>query len=457
MLALGLALAMIAVPAAQGANEDYNHLNGVTLGDTPWTAASDFTQTFSFDNAAFDAEPEYSASAPQFAGCGGWGARSGWVRFATAVEGRLFVAVETGYDVFYSVYTAPTSIPPGTATLGQLTAVDCQNAVSGAGNENYIHGYAIPRDRVAYLQVLSVCAARTELPACSEQERAAAPGGPTTVSFRFDPRDDDQDNTADTLDACPAQAGPAGGCPDQDGDGVGDPSDACPTVKGSGQDGCRIPDEDKDGYDANATDVRVRDCDDDDPAVHPGADEVRGNTVDEDCDGLAAFDADGDGYDDKPGPDCDPGNKRINPGAKEIPGNRVDEDCDGKKAPFPRVRSQVAPNYLKTQGGRGRTAGFAYFAILPAVKGMRIRLECSGANCPFSAKVYRVRKSRGQQRVGREFNGRALPVGAEVTVRMSRPGYIGRVLRYTLRKGRGEPKLNEYCTLPGSTKLRSSC
>ena len=70
------------------------------------------------------------------------------------------------------------------------------------------------------------------------------------------------------------------------------------------------------------------DCDDDDPAVFPGAAETC-DGVDEDCD-LAIdedFDQDGDGRTSCDG-DCDDGDPTIFPGAPESC-DQVDEDCDG--------------------------------------------------------------------------------------------------------------------------------
>lgn len=108
------------------------------------------------------------------------------------------------------------------------------------------------------------------------------------------------------------------------------------------------------------------DCDDVDPAIHPGATEVCGNDVDENCDGVAAacicvnpeggcgcppenptcgcirtpdqlchcgpgtvVDADGDGHLSYTcgGDDCNDGALTIHPGATEICGNGIDEDC----------------------------------------------------------------------------------------------------------------------------------
>ena len=72
------------------------------------------------------------------------------------------------------------------------------------------------------------------------------------------------------------------------------------------------------------------DCDDNNPAIHPGATEIINNDVDENCDGIAAHDADGDGFLAPPaGGDCRDDRADIHPGALEVLGNGVDEDCDG--------------------------------------------------------------------------------------------------------------------------------
>lgn len=87
-------------------------------------------------------------------------------------------------------------------------------------------------------------------------------------------------------------------------------------------------DADKDGYPAAV------DCDDLDPAVHPGAAETC-NGKDDDCNGKIdeAFDADGDGFAtcDAPGrpADCDDADPAIHPGAAEVC-NGKDDDCNGK-------------------------------------------------------------------------------------------------------------------------------
>jgi len=86
----------------------------------------------------------------------------------------------------------------------------------------------------------------------------------------------------------------------------------------------RNNDVDDDGYERDV------DCDDADPATHPGATEIPNNDIDEDCDAIMSFDRDGDGVLAPPsGFDCRDDRVDIHPGTQEVLGNGIDEDCDG--------------------------------------------------------------------------------------------------------------------------------
>lgn len=83
------------------------------------------------------------------------------------------------------------------------------------------------------------------------------------------------------------------------------------------------------------------DCDDQRASVHPGAIDVSGDGLDNDCDGINGVDRDADGYEDAAagGSDCDDSEPTVHPGAPEgrdadsdgsIAANGIDDDCDGR-------------------------------------------------------------------------------------------------------------------------------
>ncbi len=82
---------------------------------------------------------------------------------------------------------------------------------------------------------------------------------------------------------------------------------------GTDSDPCVPTDDDGDGFD----DCFQADCDDEDPSVHPGAEDPIDDGVDQNCDGVDGVDADGDGFAGGVGEglDCDDSDADIHPGA----------------------------------------------------------------------------------------------------------------------------------------------
>jgi hypothetical protein len=188
---------------------------------------------------------------------------------------------------------------------------------------------------------------------------------------------------------------------------------------------------------------RPADCNDTNPAIHPGAADTPDDGVDQDCSGADAtnLDADGDG---SPRPqDCDDANPRIHPGAREIVGNGVDENCDTEAVAF-RGIGGVLQNLWLPAGAR------TVNRILTARKlprGTRIELRCSGSGCAFR-KVVRKFGRRAVKLHG-FFGDRSLGPGARVEVRLTRAGRIGRVLRFKIGSTPGVPTVEFRCKPPG--------
>ncbi|RJQ34288.1 hypothetical protein C4566_02290 [Candidatus Parcubacteria bacterium] len=94
-------------------------------------------------------------------------------------------------------------------------------------------------------------------------------------------------------------------------------------------------DSDNDGYDSVAS--GGNDCNDSSATIHPGATDVCGDSIDQDCSGadlscpVVDNDSDNDGYDSvaSGGNDCNDSSATIHPGATEIANDGIDQDCSG--------------------------------------------------------------------------------------------------------------------------------
>ncbi|HEX5621767.1 MAG TPA: putative metal-binding motif-containing protein [Solirubrobacteraceae bacterium] len=188
---------------------------------------------------------------------------------------------------------------------------------------------------------------------------------------------------------------------------------------------------------------RPRDCDDTNPAIHPGAREIPDDRIDQDCSGADATDLDRDN-DGSPRPqDCNDANPRVRPGKREIPGNKVDENCDTEVVPFPPIPGIVLNAWVPAGSGTRN--------VTLSVKGLprrtRLTLRCSGGGCPGSAMKRQVRR-RGKLNLHGFLGDRALHAGARLDMQFALRRHMGRVLRFRMGAA-GQPTVGFFCRAPG--------
>lgn len=139
-------------------------------------------------------------------------------------------------------------------------------------------------------------------------------------------------------------------------------------------------------------------------------------------------DQDGDGY--SVPADCNDLNPAIHPGAQDIPGNGIDEDCNGSDARVPHTTA-IPRLLLQPQPPRSFLVRDAIVRRVPA--GSTVILRCSGRGCPLPGMRRRVFTYTPKLRLA--FRMRARP-GNRISLLVSHPRQIGIVTAYQfLRSG----------------------
>jgi Ca2+-binding RTX toxin-like protein len=199
---------------------------------------------------------------------------------------------------------------------------------------------------------------------------------------------------------------------------------------------------DDDSIDAYADpkpDTDVVDCGasaDDDAQVDP-TDQVsnceyarRGDVpvpVDNDHDGFVA------------GFDCNDANPAIHPGAVDIPQDGIDQDCDGFDATVPYVDYGLSAHIAKNKAGETGTK-FTRFAVTRINASTTVLATCKTTKkykkkCPFKTATLRPKKGTTQVSLITKLKSRRLPPGTTIELRITQPGFNGRDRRFTIANG----------------------
>jgi hypothetical protein len=152
-------------------------------------------------------------------------------------------------------------------------------------------------------------------------------------------------------------------------------------------------------------------------------------------------DADQDGY--TADVDCDDLNRLAHPGAADVPGDSVDQDCNGADTAG-RLTAIVRYDGTYTR----KSTKLSKLQVAEAPPGASVTVSCSGKRkgCPRARTL--TTGPKGSVSLTKLFRKRLRP-GAVITVSVTAPNMVGRVKKLTIRRD-ATPRVQTLCVVPGA-------